>query len=50
VAGVTVRERLATPEAFLSRTDLAELGLLLRAVDVVFRALPVVALPGTAGR
>ena len=43
---MTVRERLATPEAFLSRTDLAELGLPRRAVDAVFRACPVVALPG----
>jgi hypothetical protein len=43
---VTVRERLATPEAFLSRTDLAKLGLPRRAVDAVFRACPVVVLPG----
>jgi hypothetical protein len=39
-------ERLANPNAFLSRGDLAELGLERRAVDAVFRALPVVALPG----
>jgi hypothetical protein len=32
--------------AFLSRTDLRELGLERRAVDAVFRACPVVALPG----
>jgi len=39
-------ERLANPEALLSRTDLRELGLERRAVDAVFRALPVVVLPG----
>jgi len=39
-------ERLTNPDAFLSRGDLAELGLERRAVDAVFRALPVVALPG----
>lgn len=39
-------ERLAIPSAFLSRTDLVELGLERRAVDAVFRALPVVRLPG----
>jgi hypothetical protein len=39
-------DRLAMPEAFLSRTDLAKLGLPRRAVDAVFRACPVVALPG----
>jgi hypothetical protein len=31
-------ERLANPEAFLSRGELAELGLERRAVDAVFRA------------
>ncbi len=41
-----LQERLGTPDAFLSRTDLAELGLPRRAVDAVFRACPVVALPG----
>jgi hypothetical protein len=39
-------ELLATPEALLTRTHLRELGLERRAVDAVFRALPVVALPG----
>ena len=39
-------ERLATPGAFLSRSDLRDLGLERRAVDAVFRACPVVALPG----
>jgi len=39
-------ERLANPDALLTRGDLAELGLERRAVDAVFRACPVVALPG----
>jgi hypothetical protein len=39
-------ERLKNADAFLSRTDLRELGLERRAVDAVFRACPVVALPG----
>jgi hypothetical protein len=39
-------ERLANPDALLTRGDLAELGLERRGVDLVFRALPVVALPG----
>jgi hypothetical protein len=39
-------ERLRTPDALLTRSDLRELGLDRRAVDAVFRALPVVALPG----
>lgn len=39
-------ERLELAGAFLSRTDLAELGLPRRAVDAIFRALPVIALPG----
>jgi len=39
-------ERLSDPGAFLSRTDLRELGLERRAVDAVFRAVPVVVLPG----
>lgn len=41
-------ELLATPGALLTRTDLRELGLERRAVDAVFRALPVVWLPGYA--
>jgi hypothetical protein len=40
------RDLLETPGAFLSRTDLHELGLERRAVDAVFRALPTVHLPG----
>jgi hypothetical protein len=39
-------ELLATPDALLTRSHLRELGLERRAVDAVFRALPVIALPG----
>ncbi len=39
-------DRLSNTSAFLSRSDLRELGLERRAVDAVFRACPVVALPG----
>jgi hypothetical protein len=39
-------ERLATPGAVLSRTDFRELGFERRAIDSIFRALPVVVLPG----
>jgi hypothetical protein len=39
-------ERVHIPEAFLSRPDLRELGLERRAIDVIFRECPVVALPG----
>jgi len=39
-------DRLANADALLTRGDLAELGLERRAVDAVFRACPVVALPG----
>ena len=39
-------ERLSNPAAFLSRSDLRELGLERRAVDAVFRGCPVVELPG----
>src|SRR6058998_2359059 len=42
----SARELLETPGALLTRTHLRELGLERRAVDAVFRALPVVALPG----
>lgn len=44
----TLGERLHDPDAFLSRTDLRKLGLERRAVDAVFRALPIVAFPGYA--
>ena len=40
------KELLGTPGALLNRSHLRELGLERRAVDAVFRALPVVALPG----
>lgn len=43
-----LHERLALPDALLSRTDLRELGLPRRAVDATFRALAVVVLPGYA--
>ena len=39
-------ELLREPEALLSRSHLRELGLERRAVDAVFRAVPVVVLPG----
>ena len=39
-------ELLTTEGALLTRSHLRELGLERRAVDAVFRALPVVALPG----
>jgi hypothetical protein len=39
-------DRLAVSGAFLSRSDLRALGLERRAVDAVFRACPVVVLPG----
>jgi hypothetical protein len=37
---------LDTPGAFLSRTDLRQLGLERRAVDAIFRELPTIHLPG----
>jgi hypothetical protein len=37
---------LETPGALLTRTQLRELGLERRAIDVVFRSLPTVRLPG----
>jgi hypothetical protein len=42
----TAAELLETPGGLLTRTHLRELGLERRAVDAVFRALPVVVLPG----
>jgi hypothetical protein len=39
-------DRLERPGAFLSRSDLRELGLERRAVDAVFRTCPIVVLPG----
>jgi hypothetical protein len=38
-------EPLIRTDAFLSRTDLRELGLERRAVDAIFRSLPIVELP-----
>jgi hypothetical protein len=43
-----VSERLAIPDAVLSRVHLRELGYERRAVDAIFRACPVVVLPGYA--
>ena len=42
----TAAERLANPEAILTRTDLRELGWERRAVDAILRSCPVVILPG----
>ena len=39
-------ELLQTPGALLTRSHLRQLGLERRAIDAIFRALPVVALPG----
>ena len=39
-------DRLSNPDAVLTRSDLAELGLERLAIDAVFRACPVVLLPG----
>ena len=44
--GPSASELLAIPEALLTRSHLRELGLERRAVDAVFRACPVIALPG----
>jgi hypothetical protein len=42
----TAADLLETPGALLTRSDLRALGLERRAVDAVFRTLPIVALPG----
>jgi hypothetical protein len=42
----TAQQLLATPDALLTRTDLAQLGLTRTMVDAVFRRLPVVFFPG----
>jgi hypothetical protein len=42
----TAEELLRIPDALLTRTHLRELGLERRAIDAVFRALPVVVIPG----
>lgn len=44
--GPSPAKLLATPGALLTRSHLRELGLERRAIDAVFRRLPVVALPG----
>jgi len=41
----TPSDRLANPDAVLSRSDLRDLGYERRAVDAIFRACPVVSLP-----
>jgi hypothetical protein len=43
---LAVNDRLASPGAVLSRGDLRELGYERRAIDAIFRALPIIALPG----
>ena len=42
----SARHLLHQPDALLTRTHLRELGLERRAIDAVFRALPIVSLPG----
>jgi hypothetical protein len=42
----SLTERLENPDAVLSRSDLRELGWDRRAVDAIFKALPVVHVPG----
>jgi hypothetical protein len=42
----TAAERVRDPEGVLSRSDLRELGYERRAIDAIFGALPVIALPG----
>jgi hypothetical protein len=42
----SLQERLREPDAVLSRTDLRELGFGRRAIDAIFRACPVAAVPG----
>jgi hypothetical protein len=39
-------DRLANPDAILTRSDLRDLGYERRAVDAIFRACPVEAWPG----
>jgi hypothetical protein len=40
------RDRLEHPEAVLSRSDVGQLGYERRAVDAIFRACPIISLPG----
>jgi len=44
---LSAADRLANPDAILSRTDLRELGWQRRAVDALFRACPTIVLPGS---
>jgi hypothetical protein len=39
-------ERVRVPEAYLTRSDLRELGWERRAIDVIFANCPLVSLPG----
>lgn len=39
-------ERIKNPSAVLTRSDLLQLGYGRRAVDAIFRACPVVSIPG----
>ena len=43
---VTAADLFTRPGALLTRSHLRELGLERRAIDAVFRACPVVAIPG----
>jgi hypothetical protein len=43
---MTAADRLANPDAVLSRSDLRELGYERRAVDAIFRGCAIVLLPG----
>jgi hypothetical protein len=45
-ARASITSRLTDPDAVLSRTDLRELAYERRAVDSIFRACPVISLPG----
>jgi len=44
---VTPAERLAVPDAVLSRTDLRDLGFGRHDIDRAFRSLPVIVFPGS---
>ena len=44
----TAAELLATPEALLTRSHLRELGIERRAIDSVFRSLPIISPDGYA--
>ena len=48
IAGVSLGDRLKHPEGVLSRTDLRKLGFERRGIDAIFRAVPVIAIPGYA--